>query len=235
MLLFFPFIFLGLSVGGIALILFRNRERVLQAIALIHHREILSVSSSQTHLAASFLITVQRVISQGAVYTRLVALRAIAVLQKTFRFFRGGADGRTFLTERFENNTHSGLRVHALAKASAQDPAAAVEAAPAKTELKIVKRLQDHSLQKEQEGPLSSEEEFWLGVLRQNPRNPHPYKRLAEIYMQRGEHAEARAALAYVLRRNPQDEEAARWMQDVRKISIKRSVAQADAEEIMPR
>ncbi|MBI2462628.1 MAG: hypothetical protein HYV65_00040 [Candidatus Spechtbacteria bacterium] len=63
----------------------------------------------------------------------------------------------------------------------------------------------------------SEEEEFWLSVLRQNPHNPHPYKKLGEIYMNRGEYHEAKAAFVYVLKRNPDDQETMKWLENIKR------------------
>lgn len=62
----------------------------------------------------------------------------------------------------------------------------------------------------------SSYEEFWLGILRQNPKNPHPYKRLGEIYMQQGLYEEAEAVFAYALKHNAKDLELTSWIKNIK-------------------
>ncbi len=76
---------------------------------------------------------------------------------------------------------------------------------------KIAQKIQDQFIERSQEEKkeAENEEEFWIGILRQNPHSAHPYKKLGEIYLKRGEYKEAQASLSFALTKDPNDQEAA--------------------------
>ena len=73
--------------------------------------------------------------------------------------------------------------------------------------------------------PVDSEvdEQYWIDVLKQDPRSPFPYKRLGEIYAARGDYKEARATFKYALRLDPRDGELVEKLEELRGKRTKRT------------
>lgn len=127
---------------------------------------------------------------------RMRGEREQSVLDKNFE----QASERTFSLEDVAPPAPSAIRNEKSATARAK----------AKPAPKLVQKLQDQFEQRNEvgnEGVADPEEEFWLGILRQNPHNAHPYKKLGEIYLNKGAYKEAQASLAFALRKSPEDKD----------------------------
>ena len=60
------------------------------------------------------------------------------------------------------------------------------------------------------------DEQYWLGILKQDPRSSYPYKKLGEIYIARQDFHEARSVLKHALRLEPLDKEIQVQMEGLR-------------------
>lgn len=65
-----------------------------------------------------------------------------------------------------------------------------------------------------QEG--KSDEQYWLGVINEEPQSPYPYKKLGEIYIAREDFREARAVFRHALRLDPLDKVIQGKMEELR-------------------
>jgi len=48
-------------------------------------------------------------------------------------------------------------------------------------------------------------EEFWLNLIKDNPKNPYPYKKLGEWYIEQGQKDFALKTFKYALKLDPKD------------------------------
>jgi len=224
---FLPHIILFLSITGLLIILARKLPAALSS----EEENILAnadgprssrpaffrVIGGVTHAARHVVGPKQKeraifFIEKRLRRTRLLLMRLENRLTKFLEHFPNGSSKKV-LRETFEAENKRKFTWEEVHKKIETG----VPVRPAKErKLKLVFRLEEHA-KRRASASKSSEEQFWLGVLRQNPRNPHPYKRLGQIYMEQGEHKEARAALAYALKRNPDDWETEKWLKDLKR------------------
>lgn len=66
------------------------------------------------------------------------------------------------------------------------------------------------------------DENYWIRVLKEDEKNPYPYKKLGEIYLARGYFKEAREVLRCALKINPEDLEAKAKFEELRGKRTKR-------------
>ena len=60
------------------------------------------------------------------------------------------------------------------------------------------------------------DEQYWLGILKQDPQSSYPYKKLGEIYIAREDFHEARSVLKHALQFDPSDKEIQMRMEELR-------------------
>ncbi|MDX1608453.1 MAG: hypothetical protein R3251_04560 [Candidatus Spechtbacterales bacterium] len=59
-------------------------------------------------------------------------------------------------------------------------------------------------------------EEFWLNLIKDNPKNPYPYKKLGEWYARNNQQNEAIEVLAYAVKLDPSDGNVKKQLADLR-------------------
>lgn len=60
------------------------------------------------------------------------------------------------------------------------------------------------------------DEQYWLDIIKAEPKSGYPYKKLGEIYLAREDFREARSSLKYALRLDPADKEAVVKLEELR-------------------
>lgn len=59
-------------------------------------------------------------------------------------------------------------------------------------------------------------EDFWLNLIKENPKNPYPYKKLGEWYAQNNKQREAIEVLAYAVKLDPSDGNVKKQLADLK-------------------
>ncbi len=60
------------------------------------------------------------------------------------------------------------------------------------------------------------DEQYWLGIVKEEPESAYPYKKLGEIYLAREDFHEARSSFKYALKLDPADKEAVAKLVELR-------------------
>lgn len=60
------------------------------------------------------------------------------------------------------------------------------------------------------------DEQYWLGIIKEEPKSVYPYKKLGEIYLAREDFREARSSFKYAVKLDPADKEAAAKLEELR-------------------
>ncbi|MFY9458003.1 MAG: hypothetical protein WAP23_03720 [Candidatus Spechtbacterales bacterium] len=60
------------------------------------------------------------------------------------------------------------------------------------------------------------DEQYWLGIIKEEPKSAYPYKKLGEIYLIREDFREARSSFQYALKLDPSDKEAVARLTELR-------------------
>ena len=60
-------------------------------------------------------------------------------------------------------------------------------------------------------------EEFWLNLIQDNPKNPYPYKKLGEWYVENKQKADAAEVLRHALKLDPKDGNIKRRLAELEK------------------